>query len=91
MVKRFSYYGMRGILMLYLTKTWLEHDVGRAGQCLDGILPVLCCVADVVFPGAGYIGEALLQRRDDLCGIVDRESCLGHTSKIGRASCRERV
>ena len=24
MWERFSYYGMRGILMLYLTKTWLE-------------------------------------------------------------------
>lgn len=58
-----------------------EDDVGHLGQLLDGILPVLRGVADVVFLGADDRREAGFQGGDDFFCIVDREGRLRHVGE----------
>lgn len=66
MWERFSYYGMRGILMLYLTKTWLEGGLGfdeATGSQIYGWATGLTYLSPLI---GGWIADQYLGKRKSI-------------------------
>src|SRR3546814_12083520 len=76
--ERFCYYGMRALLMLYLTKHFIFDDRSAAG--LYGVYTALVYLTPLI---GGYLADQYLGSK--------RPVKFGAIMKIGRASCRERV
>ena len=66
-----------------------QHRLAGAGDVLDRRLAVRGRVADVLALGPAYAGEAALQGRDDLGGVVDRERGLGEIGEAGGLGRRD--
>src|SRR5215471_3276542 len=63
-----------------------DDHVGLARDDLDGGLPVLRGVADVVAWRVDQLREAFTQRRDRLHGLVNRQRGLGEPHHLGRVA-----
>src|SRR5690625_4693540 len=79
MWERFSYYGMRAILVFYLLQHWLFSE--DKAYLIYGAYTALVYITPVI---GGYLADRYIgQRKAVQYGAVLLE--------IGRASCRERV
>src|SRR3546814_16488240 len=91
MWERFSYYGMRAILIFYLTQHWLFSD--SKSNLVYGAYTSLVYITPVL---GGYLADRYLgQRKAVLFGglllAVGHSLMAAEGVEIGRASCRERV
>ena len=60
-----------------------EHQLGALRQLLDGILPILGRVADVIPARQLDLGKTFLERRHDIPGVIHGKGGLGDAAQSG--------